>query len=80
MTVRIYADFNDQDELGRVWLHTGTSLQDIKRQENYLRPGLPVLLYTDENDYVEVDAVLVYDEEHQVWLADWSSYHDPKND
>ena len=79
MTARIYADFNDQDELGRVWLNTGDSLEDIERQKNYLRPGLPVLLYTDENDYEEVDAVLVFDEEHQVWLADWSDYYDLKN-
>jgi hypothetical protein len=72
MTVRIYADFNDQDELGRVWLNTGTSLQDIERVRDLIRPGLPVVLYTDENDYVEVDAVLVYNDEHHVWLADWS--------
>jgi hypothetical protein len=71
MTVRIYADFNNQDELGRVRLHGGASLQDIGRQEELLRPGLPIVLYTDENDYIEVDAVLVYDEHHQVWLADW---------
>jgi hypothetical protein len=70
MTVRIYADFNDQDELGRVWLNTGASLQDIERVQNCVHPGLPVVLYTDESDYVEVQAVLVYDEEHQVWLAD----------
>ncbi len=31
MTVRIYADFNDQDELGRVWLNTGDSLEDTER-------------------------------------------------
>ncbi len=72
MTVRIYADFNNQDELGRVWLHSEGSLRDIRQQERLLRPGLPVILYSDENDYVEVDAVLVYDEQHHVWLADWS--------
>jgi hypothetical protein len=79
MTVRIYADFNDQDELGRVWLNTGASLQEIGRAQNRVHPGLPVVLYTDENDYVEVEAVLVYDDEHHVWLADWSSHQAVKN-
>ena len=76
MAIRIFANFNDQDECGRVWLHTGASLQDIANQRDLLRPGLPVVLYTDASDYVEVDAVPVYDEAHDVWLADWSGEHD----
>ncbi len=79
MAVRIYADFNDQDDLGRVWLNIGRSLQDIERQSTQVRPGLPVVLYTDEDDYVEVDAILVYDEERQIWLGDWSSTAEIEN-
>ncbi len=71
MTVRIYADFNDQDELGRVVLNVEGSLRDIERQHDVLRTGMSAVLYTDENDYVEVDAILLYDAEHGIWLGKW---------
>ncbi len=71
-TVRMYADFNDQDAEGRVLLHAGASLADLEKFERVLRPGLPVILYTDDNDYVEVAATFGRDEEHDMWVADWS--------
>lgn len=71
MTVRIYADFNYQDELGLVVLNTEGALQDIERQREVLRPGISAVLYTDESDYVEVAAILQYDVEHGVWLGEW---------
>ena len=76
MTIRIYADFNDQDEDGRVLLSVGDSLRDLERAKDCLRPGLQVTLYTDPNDYVEVPGVLLFDNEHQIWLADWSETRD----
>ncbi len=76
MAIRIYADFNNQDEEGRVWLNTPGSLPDIERQKDLLHPGSSIVLYTDDNDYIEVPAVLVYHEKYKVWLADWSRYRD----
>jgi hypothetical protein len=72
MAVHIYADFNDQDEQGRVLLHAGASLEDLAKHARVLRPGLPVILYTDANDYVEVPAILRRDEAHGIWVADWA--------
>jgi hypothetical protein len=77
MAVRIYADFNDQDEQGRVLLHAGASLTDLRKHARVLRPGLPVILYTDANDYVEVAAILRRDESHGIWVAEWSDQVDP---
>jgi hypothetical protein len=72
MTIRIFADFNDQDEQGRVLLHIGESLRDIEKHKQSIRPGLPVILYTDDDDGLQVSAVLEYDADHQIWVADWS--------
>lgn len=65
--IRLYADFNNQDEQGRVWIF-GPDLDDYREQ---LQPGLPVILYTQPEDYVEVEAVLVYEESSGSWLAVW---------
>ena len=62
--IRIYADFNHQDEQGRVFLDTVGSLADIKRHEGVLTDGLRVLLYM-EDDF-EVEGTLSFD---GVWFA-----------
>ena len=80
MPIRIYADFNSQDERGRVWLDRAGSLPDLERYEDQLRPGLPVILYTEPEDYVEVEGVLIYDEEHGVWLAAWAGSDPARTD
>jgi hypothetical protein len=72
--MRIYADFNSQDERGRVDLHTAGSRRDLERLASQLQPGLMVILYFDD---IEVDAVLEYDEEYKRWfgiVSDWSCY------
>ena len=76
MTTRIYADFNSQDEHGRVDLHTAGSRRDLESLRNQICSGLPVVLYFDD---VEVDAVLEYDPELMRWfgvVSDWSSYRE----
>ena len=76
MTIRIYADFNSQDERGRIDLHTRGSRRDLECLVDEIHPGLPVVLYFDD---VEVDAVLEYDEELKRWFGvvpDWSAYRD----
>jgi hypothetical protein len=62
--LRIYADFNCQDEQGRVLLNTVGSLRDIEAQKNELIAGLKVMLYV--TDDFEVEGTLVFE---QVWRA-----------
>ncbi len=76
MTIRIYADFNSQDEHGMVDLHTVGSRRDLDRLADQVRRGLPVVLYFDD---VEVDAILEYDVERKRWVGvvpDWHGYRD----
>jgi hypothetical protein len=42
---RVWADFSDLDELGRVRLRHPTSLADIKRQKLLLNPPLRLILH-----------------------------------
>ena len=62
--IKIYADFNHQDDQGRVLLDTVGSLADIKKHETVLAEGMVVLLYVD--DELEVQGTLGFD---RVWLA-----------
>jgi hypothetical protein len=68
--IRIYADFNDQDEQGRVRLDTVGSLRDIEMHRNVLIDGMRVILYTP--DEFEVEGILIYDE---MWrgVADYTT-------
>lgn len=54
--IRIYADFNNCNEDGRIRLSTVGSLEDIKQYENVLAEGMMVILYTP--DELEVCATL----------------------
>lgn len=60
--IRIYTDFNSQDERGRVWLDTVGSLKDIEMHRGALSEGMRVVLYVP--DEFEVEAVLTFD---QAW-------------
>ncbi len=70
-TMNAYVGKNDHlaDERRRVWLNP----------RPYLRPGLRVTLYQDEDDF-EVEGVVQHDEEFgdQGWYAliDWSTRRD----
>jgi hypothetical protein len=62
--IRIYADFNSQDDQGRVILNTVGSIEDLKRHEHELSEGTEVLLYMDD---VELHGTLVFEED--VWMG-----------
>ncbi|MBI2386061.1 MAG: hypothetical protein HYV14_08605 [Elusimicrobia bacterium] len=62
--IRIYADFNSQDEQGRVRLSTVGSRKDIERHRSKLKEGMEVILYTP-GDF-EVRGTLTFD---QIWLG-----------
>jgi len=69
-TVRIYADFNNTDEQGRVALNTVGSLEDLKQYGDTLNDGDEVILYAP--DEFEVRATLVFD---RAWrgLPNWET-------
>jgi hypothetical protein len=62
--IRIYADFNCQDEQGRIRLNTVGSLKDLATHKNELHEGAKVILYMPDD--VEVEGVLVFDE---IWFG-----------
>jgi hypothetical protein len=68
--IRIYADFNNTDEQGRVGLNTVGSLEDLKQYGETLQEGDAVILYAP--DEFEVSATLSFD---KVWMArpDWAT-------
>jgi hypothetical protein len=68
--IRIYADFNERDQLGRPVLSIPGSLPDIEQNKNKLMPGLRVILY--QPGELEVEATLAYD---RCWVAvpDWDT-------
>jgi len=62
--MRIYADFNSQDEQGRVVLDTVGSRRDIETHQDALAEGMDVILYVP--DEFEAHGTLVFD---KVWRA-----------
>ncbi|WAS92503.1 hypothetical protein [Nannocystis punicea] len=68
--VRIYADFNNLDEQGRVRLNNIGSLEDLERARHTIMNGFQVVLVAPAD--FEVQALLVHD---GIWRAvpDWST-------
>ena len=75
MKIRLYADFNNMTEDDKVLLSAVGSRRDTDRYEQILNEGLEVIL--SDNEF-EVEARLVRDERHAIWLAvpDWSPRRD----
>jgi hypothetical protein len=73
MEIRIYIDFNTMaiDPKERVYINT----QMQPALEKDLRPGLVVMLCDEE---MEVEAIVEFDEQDQVWLGqpNWSTRRD----
>ena len=50
MKPRLYADFQNLDDEGRIRLNTQGTLRDLARLNRTLTDGAPVVLYTDDAD------------------------------
>ncbi len=74
--IRLWADFDNSDEDGRINLNCVGSLASIGALASPLRPGTRVLL---SDDQVEVEGVIEFDDAHGVWVAipDWSTIENP---
>ena len=67
---RIFADFHNADEQGRLRLNCVGTIEDLSRQNIKLEEGKFLALYDEE---LEVDGVVQYSEEESLWVAviDW---------
>ncbi|MEG4575913.1 hypothetical protein QUA56_25085 [Microcoleus sp. N3A4] len=67
---RIFADFHNADEQGRLRLNCVGTIEDLSRQNIKLEDGQLLELYSEE---LEVDGVVQYSEEESLWVAiiDW---------
>ena len=75
MKIRLYADFNNMTEDDKVLLSAVGSRKDIDKHKESLAEGLVVILSDNE---LEVEARLIRDDEHAIWLGipDWSTRRD----
>lgn len=67
---RIFADFHNADEQGRLRLNCVGTIEDLSRQSIKLEDGQLLALYDEE---LEVDGVVQYSAEESLWVAviDW---------
>ncbi|MFM9266532.1 hypothetical protein [Tychonema sp. BBK16] len=67
---RIFADFHNADEQGRLRLNCVGTIEDLSRQNIKLQDGQLLAFYDEE---LEVDGVVQYSEEERLWVAaiDW---------
>ncbi|MEG5161288.1 hypothetical protein QUB37_12690 [Microcoleus sp. AT3-A2] len=67
---RIFADFHNADEQGRLRLNCVGTIEDLSRQNIKLQDGQLLALYDEE---LEVDGVVQYSQEESLWVAviDW---------
>ena len=67
---RIFADFHNADEQGRLRLNCVGTIEDLSRQNIKLQDCQLLAFYDEE---LEVDGVVQYSEEENLWVAaiDW---------
>ncbi|MEG4632233.1 hypothetical protein QUB56_22010 [Microcoleus sp. AR_TQ3_B6] len=67
---RIFADFHNADEQGRLRLNCVGTIEDLSRQNIKLEDGQLLALYDEE---LEVDGTVQYSQEESLWVAviDW---------
>lgn len=67
---RIFVDFHNSDQQGRVRLNCVGTIQDLNRLGVVLREGTEITLSSYE---VEADGIAIYSTEEGMWVAklDW---------
>ena len=65
---KLFADFNNADQHGRVRLKTNGTFADIKKWNLKLKKGMQVLL--DDNDSLTTVGQLKYSDEENIWVAE----------
>lgn len=72
MTVipKLFADFNNVDQQGRVRLNTYGTFEDIKKMNLELKEGMQVFL--DDNDTLTTIGHIKYSDDEKIWVAEIS--------
>jgi hypothetical protein len=63
---KVFADFQNADEQGRLRLNCIGTIEDLSRQGTQLIPGGKLLIYSEE---LEADAVIEYSDQEKIWVA-----------
>jgi hypothetical protein len=68
---RVFVDFHNADEQGRLRLNCIGTIEDLARQQAELENGQSLTLYSED---LEVDGVVQFSEDEKVWVAtiDWN--------
>jgi hypothetical protein len=68
---RVFVDFHNADEQGRLRLNCIGTIEDLARQQAELENGQQLKLYSED---LEVDGVVQFSEDEKVWVAtiDWN--------
>ncbi|MEH2145541.1 hypothetical protein [Nostoc sp.] len=71
-TPRIFADFHNADNQGRLRLNCIGTVEDLARQNIELQDGKLLTLYSED---LEVEGVVQYSTEEKLWVAaiDWNA-------
>lgn len=75
---RIFADFHNADEQGRLRLNCIGTIEDLARQRADLEEGQCMILYSEE---LEVDGVVQFSIDEKIWVAsiDWDRVRSVEN-
>jgi hypothetical protein len=67
---RIFVDFHNADEQGRLRLNCIGTIEDLAQHQTELANGQPLTLYGED---LEVDGVVQFSEQEKIWVAviDW---------
>lgn len=68
---KIFADFHNADEQGRIRLNSVGTISDLSRHNIKLQEGQLLTLYSED---LEADGEVQYSEEENLWVAviDWN--------
>jgi hypothetical protein len=68
---RVFADFHNADELGRLRLNCIGTIQDLASQQTKLTNGQQLTIYSED---LEADGIVEFSEQEQMWVAtiDWN--------
>lgn len=68
---RVFVDFHNADEQGRLRLNCIGTIEDLARQQAELENGQELTLYSED---LEVGGVVQFSEDEKVWVAtiDWN--------
>jgi hypothetical protein len=68
---RVFVDFHNADEQGRLRLNCIGTIEDLARQQAELENGQQLTLYSED---LEVDGVVQFSEDEKVWVVtiDWN--------